>query len=247
MAIAVRGVGTVDGAAVAITPGLPTGTQAGDFLLLFLETSDQTISIATPSGWLEAPNSPVSETTDVTRLTVFYKVAVAGETAPTTTDSGDHQIGRIIGFTGVNINNPFDVTASGTDATSSTTGTVPGATTTVANTMVVAAIATTTDAGANSTAHYSGFTNANLTNLTERIDNQRIAGNGGTLGVATGDFASIGSYGGTDFTIVTAARKAMWSCALKPQPDFVFTLNNYQFPDASTDNTGIISVTEKIK
>jgi hypothetical protein len=110
--------------------------------------------------------------------------------------------------------NPWDVTAGGVEATDDTSGSIPGATTTVANTLVVTAIATSLP-DASSTAKFSGWTNANLTSLTERTDNSVTAGNGGGLAIATGVKATAGAYGNTAVTLVNAAYKGMISIAIK--------------------------------
>lgn len=221
MAVAVRAVGAVASAATAISPGLPAGTVAGDILVMFVETNNQAITV---SGWTEAANSPQSAATASTRLTVFWKRAVGGD-ATTTSDSGDHQIGRIIGFSGCVLSgDPFDVTAGAVEATSDTSGSIPGAVTITPNCMVIAACCTTQDG--NSTAEFSGWTNANLTSLTELIDNTVNTAGGGGIGVATGLFTGPGNYGATTVTLVNASAKGLWSGALKPD---VVTSNNTNF------------------
>ncbi len=131
----------------AITPALPSGIATNDILLLFLNTSNQTITIPTPNGgtWTQVTNSPQGTGTGGSSgsaaLTVFWSRYNGTQGAPTTSDSGDHQIGRIIAIRGATTSgNPWDVTAGGVDATASTTATIPGATTTVANTLVVVAV-----------------------------------------------------------------------------------------------------------
>lgn len=247
MAVEVRSVGTIAGNANAITPALPSGWQVGDLLVLFLETANEAVSISIPvSGWTEASNSPVSEAGGATRLTVFWKRAEISDIDPTTSDSGNHQIGRIIAFTGaITSGDPFDVSISSTDTTSDTSGSASGTTTTVANTMVVVACAVGYNAAANGTAFFSGWTNSNLTDLTEQIDNIRTAGNGGGIGVATGGWASIGDYGTTTFTTASSTTKAMWTAAIKPPA--VAPLTNQFQNYMGVDGANGISVTEKIR
>ena len=134
-------------------------------------------------------------------LTVFWSRYNGTQGAPTTSDSGDHQIGRMIAIRGATTSgNPWDVTAGGVDATASTTATIPGATTTVANTLVVVAAAVGLP-NSNGTANFSAWTNANLSSITERTDNTRNAGVGGGIGVATGGKATAGAYGNTTVTL----------------------------------------------
>ena len=107
------------------------------------------------------------------------------------------------------------MTAGGVESTSDTSGSIPGVTTTVANALVVTALAASLP-DATGTAQYSAWTNANLTSLTERVDNTRNAGNGGGLAVATGVKAAAGATGNTAVTLANSATKAMMSIAIKP-------------------------------
>jgi len=214
--------GAVSSGTGTITPALPSGIAANDILLLFLETSNQAISITNQNGgtWTEVTNSPqycgTAAGTTGARLTAFWSRYNGTQGAPTASDSGDHQLGRIIAIrSAVASGNPWDVTAGGVEAVSDTSGSIPGATTTVGNTLVVAAIATALPDKA-STANFSSWTNANLTSVTECTDNAVNAGNGGGLGVATGIKATAGAYGNTAVTLANAAYKGMMSIAIKP-------------------------------
>ena len=191
--------GTVASGTGAITPALPAGLQANDILLLFVETANQAISITNQNGgtWTQVTGSPqgtgTAGGTAATCLTAFWSRYNGTQGAPTTSDSGNHQLGRIIAIRGATTSgNPWDVTAGGVEATADTSGSIPGATTTVANTLVVVAIATSLP-DASGTANFSGWTNANLSSLTERTDNTVTAGNGGGLGIATGGKATAGA------------------------------------------------------
>ena len=215
--------GAVAAGTGAITPPLPANIAVDDILLLFLETSNQAISIANQSGgtWTAVLNSPQSTGTaagaDGTRLTVFWSRYNGTQTAPVTSDSGNHQLGRIIAVRGVMASgNPWDVTAGGIEAgNTDTSGSIPGATTTVANTLVVAAIATALPDSTTTTA-FSGWTNAGLAAVTERTDDSTGSNNGGGLGIATGTRAAAGAYGATTVTTSASTAKAMMSIALRP-------------------------------
>lgn len=210
----IRAVGASAGAATAISPGLPAGTVAGDLLVMFLETDNEAITV---SGWTEAPSSPQSIGTSPTgtRLTIFYKIAVGGD-ATTTSDSGNHQVGRIIGITTDTFNSttPFNVSAGGTQA-STTAVSIPGATTTVAECLILAACSGDLPDATNSL-EFSGWANADLTAVTERIDNAAAGGNGGAIGVASGEKATAGAYAATTATAATAAQRGCISLAVAP-------------------------------
>jgi hypothetical protein len=216
--------GTVASDIAAITPALPSGIATGDILLLFLETTNQAISIANQNGgtWTEVTGSPQGTGTagsgaNAVRLTVFWSRYNGTQGDPTTSDSGNHQLGRIIAFRGaVASGNPWNVTAGSVDTTADTTGDIPGETTTVVNTLIVAAIATPLP-DADGTANFSAWANSDLTNVIELTDNTTSQGNGGGIGIATGDKATAGAYGTTTVTLGASAKHGMMSIALKPE------------------------------
>jgi hypothetical protein len=209
--------GAVASGTGAITPALPSGIATNDILLLSLETGNEAISISNQNGgtWTEVTNSP--QGTGGTRLTVFWSRYNGTQGNPTTSDSGNHQLGRITAFRGAAASgNPWNVTAGGVESTSDTSGAIPGTTTTVGNTLVVAIIATDLP-DATGTANFSSWANGDLTAVTERTDNTVTAGNGGGLGIATGLKATAGAYGNTTVTLANSAVKGMMSIALKPE------------------------------
>jgi len=214
--------GAVSSGTGAITPALPGSLQTNDILLLFLETANQAISIPTPNGgtWTEVTNSPqgygTAAASNATRLTVFWSRYNGTQGAPTTSDSGNHQLGRMIAIRGATTSgDPCNITTGGTESTADTSGAIPGATTTVANALVVAAIATSLP-DASGTANFSAWANTNLSSVAEQTDNTVTAGNGGGLGIATGVKATAGAYTTTSVTCGTATTKAMMSIAIKP-------------------------------
>ena len=212
-----QAIGTAVNGTGAITVAWPAH-QANDVALLVVETANQAVTLSTPAGFAAVTNSPqgtgTAAGTAATRLTVFWKRATtSAEASAVVADSGDHQDARIITFRGVVASgNPWDVTAGNT-ATASTSASIPGATTTVANTLVVAITANVTDT---TTARYSAWANASLASITERMDSNTTQGNGGGIGIATGVKAAAGAYSATTVTLATSSVKANLSIALKP-------------------------------
>jgi hypothetical protein len=209
--------GTLASGTGNITPALPGGYAANDIFLLFVESANQTIAVPT-AGWAEVTGSPqgtgTAGGTAATRLAVFWKRAIAGDTAPTVTDPGDHAVGRVLAFRGcVASGNPWDITAGDVDTTADTSGSIPGATTTSPDTLIVLAVSNGTDT---TTAQASGWTNASLAGILERIDSNATASNGGGFAVATGGKAVAGAYSATSVTLATASVKGLLSIALKP-------------------------------
>lgn len=204
-----RSAGTFAGSTGDITPGLPTGWQQDDIFLMIVEVESNQ-SVSAPSGWANVTNSPANATT-APKIYVMWRRATASESAPTISDSGDHQLAIIHAFSGCKTTgNPWNVTSSSSESSADTSGTCPSVTTTVTDTMVVLC------ATAWSSASFSGWSNGNLTSLTERSDNGSSAGFGGAIGVATGVKASTGSTGTTSVTYSNSMQKAFITVALEP-------------------------------
>lgn len=208
----VRAVGTVANNQSAIAPGLPSGTVAGDLLIMLLETNNQAITV---SGWTEAPSSPQSSAGFLTRLTIFYKIAAGGDDT-TTSDSGDHQIGRIIGIQAGTFNaaNPFNASNGGKYVETTNPRIMGAVTTTVADCLILMCIAKSQDVS--STTGWSAWTNANLSSITERMDNNTTFGTGGGFGAATGEFASTGSTGTSEVTATNLDEHPWIVLAIEP-------------------------------
>ncbi len=216
---AFRAAGTFISTGSDATPGIPAGTALNDILLLVLETEAAGTPPAAPSGYAEVTNSPqVANTGTVitsTRLAVFWKRAGASESAPTVTDVGNHIMARLFAFSGcIETGDPWDVTAGDADTTSTTTVTIPGATTTTADCLVVLVAASGADV--TSTTEISGWANADLANIAERSDDWSAGASGGGFGVATGEKASAGAYTTSTATLVNAHAQGRMSIALKP-------------------------------
>jgi len=206
-------VGAVALGTTNITPGLPTGWAQDDIFVLAVESQNQLVNPPTGYAILNSGTVIVSTGT-VTRLTVFWKRATASEVAPTVTDPGNHAIGRIIAVRGcVTSGNPWNITATATELVSDTSVSIPGATTTAADCLILAVFTTGTDV--TSTVHVTGWANASLANVVERMDNWTASGLGGGLGMASGEKATAGAYSATTATIVTANFKALMSIALQ--------------------------------
>lgn len=221
--------GAVVEGATAITPGWPAH-QANDIGLMFVDTKNQSIGIL-PDGWAHVENSPqgigTAGDTAASMLTVLWKrAASSAESDLSIGDSGAKQLAVILTFRGcIETGNPVDVTAGGTEA-SDTSVSIPGATTTVNECLIVAAVSAAIDL--TSTAQISAWANASLESITERIDNFASGGPGGGLGVATGVKATAGTYDSTTATLATAAAKGLLSLALKP-PQTQGNPNFFQF------------------
>lgn len=207
----------------AITPPYPAGMVANDVCLLAVESENQAIALTTANGFVQVPAwSPQSAGTaavdPASRLALYWKRTLGGDAAPVVADSGNHTTAQIHCFSGVvTSGDPWDAGAGGNDGgANDATGTVPGATTTSPETLVV--LIASDSRNANSTANCSAWTNADLTSLTERTDNTNTAGLGGGHCMATGVKATAGTYATTTVALATTSYKGAISLALKPMP-----------------------------
>ncbi|MBI3094006.1 MAG: Ig-like domain-containing protein, partial [Rhodocyclales bacterium] len=196
---------------------------ANDVCLLAVESENQAIALTTANGFVEVPTwSPqfagTAATNPASRLALFWKRTVGGDPAPVVGDSGDHTTGQIHCFSGViTSGDPWDTGAGGNDGgVNDTTGSIPGATTTSAETLVV--LLTSNSRNFSNTANCSAWTNADLASLTERTDNTNTASQGGGHCLATGVKATAGPYTTTTVTLATTSYKGAISLALKPIP-----------------------------
>lgn len=222
-----KAAGAFAAGAADVTPALPTGWAVDDIFLLFVETANE--AVTAPTGWTEVTNSPqgtgTAAGTDATRLTVFWRRAEANDTAPTITDPGNHVYAQIINIRGcVETGNPWDVTSGDVAASASTSVSVPTLTTTVVDCLIILGVANATDSLSPQT---SGWTNANLANLTEitAADDNTNAGNGGGFGLAWGEKASAGSIGASTATLATSSVQGRMAIALKPVVPVTYVAN----------------------
>lgn len=222
MAVEYISIGSVAANAAAITVGLPASRQTDDLLLLLVETANQDVTLTgtDSSNWVQLTSSPqgtgTAAGTAATRLTVYYRWVDGTEANIGVGDSGDHQIAQIINYRGVDTTNPFNAQAGSTRTTAGTTVTYPSVVTTVDDCMVLLMEAHSLP-DSNSTAITSGYTNANLTSITERMDQNTNAGNGGGFSLAEGIKATAGTVG-TSSATTTSSVGGMITLALKPAP-----------------------------
>jgi hypothetical protein len=229
------GTGVVEQDSGALTVNWPTHLT-DDIGLLFVESANEVVS--TPAGWasIAAPGTGTGGAAAATRLSVFWKrAASAAEAAVAVSDSGTRQTAFIMGFRGcIATGDPYDVTANDTGASSASVS-IPGATTTVDECLVVAAMSNS-QAIAATTVRPATLANASLSTLTER-ENTQLAGTGGAgatrpLPVGVFSYANgIGNGPGND------ASGSKWGALhFAPSPATIATA----IADADTNNVLLI-------
>src|SRR2546427_4533445 len=119
----------------------PSGTVAGDVMIATIAVRPNTATITTPTGW--TPVLPrVDNSAGTESLAIYRRTADASDSSVTdylwSTSGATFAMGTIQSFSGVDTANPIDVW-NGQATASSTTHATPDVTTTVANTLLVAA------------------------------------------------------------------------------------------------------------
>src|SRR5437870_1439557 len=213
--------GTAQPGTGALTVAWPTH-QTDDIGLLIVETAKEAVTLGTnAANWTQVTNSPQGTGTAGAalspQLTVFWSRATSSSMGAVGLNTGpNHQIAQIITFRGVATSgNPWDVTAGDVNASTTSAVSIPRATTTVPNTLVVAIVANAADSN---TAQTSSWANSSLSSLTDQTaaDVNTNSGLGGGFGVATGVKATAGAYGAPTATLATVSPQGRMSIALRP-------------------------------
>lgn len=199
----------------ALTVPALTGTQAGDIVILFVESANETI--ATPTGYKVLATQVGTGTAGAAgavRIASFYRILEdVADTATSVADSGNHTTAIKMLFRDTSLaDGAFYVTATSVQATASTAMTFPAVVAATDESLIVLAVALDTDAA--STTTVGNVTNASLANITERHDQTVIAGAGGGLAVITGEEATAGSTGTSTATGSTSVTRAYHTISL---------------------------------
>ncbi|MBA3565272.1 MAG: hypothetical protein H0W31_00265 [Actinobacteria bacterium] len=200
----------------------PAGLATDDIEFLVCESMDEAVSLTTTGGFVEVTGSPVSapHATDAllrTRLTVYWRRWATGLADPITNDPGNHIGAYRVAFSGcIATGNPWDTTIASSETVDDGTGSATGGTTSVGECLIAVFIAHAKPDLAGGTAEMSAHTNADLTSVTERYDDAFASGNGGWLGLITGEKATAGAFTATTYTKAVVSYKAHLVVALKP-------------------------------
>lgn len=193
--------------------------DVNDIALLLIENQDAGApSLSTAAGFVQVTNSP-QLTSLASRLSVYWCRATSSAMAsPVIADPGDHCIAQILVFRGVKTTgNPWNVTAGSTIGNgSSSLMTLPTATTTVDNCLVV--LAGTTNADGGSLAWASGWANSTLLDVHEVTDIRTDDGGGGGIVAAVGVMEAAGVIGTSTFSSTANSQGGGMTIALLPEP-----------------------------
>lgn len=234
MAITYVGAGALSfGNGTAANPVAPTGTQAGDLLIVMAGSDNQTIlppSSSTPASgflsWTQVGNQAlqgVGTGTTAARLGVYYRYATgSAEPSASLGNTGTTTMGRMFAVRGVDRADPI---IYATTSSSALAGAQNFSCSFQAIDRSFIAFCLQTGRDANSTNAFAFTANASLQNTTERIDEVVNTGNGGGFALWTADVTSSVNPGLFNITKVTAFTDgiSMMALALRPKNRVVLT------------------------
>ena len=198
------------------TVSWPSGTCKGDLGILVVESSGGDAA-ASLSGWSHFAGSPVVDVADATgsKLSVLWRFADSDSPAnQTLPDPGDHQIVRLLTFTGVSRTRPSRITATDTKTTASTSVTWPSLVTPSPNCLVLYVASRPDDSSL--TTVFSSFANSSLTSVTEIGESGSTQGDGGGIVMGYGIKAVQSSVGNATATMSVSVTNALFVAALEP-------------------------------
>ena len=188
-----------------MVPGLPAGWQADDihYLACISENGDS----FTATGWSHVAGSPLNNATLNTSLSVLWRRAVAGDTAPTVGTATGGSACRITGYSGcITTGTPHDTPTTNTGTTLTATWLSLDPSDTAA--MVIAFLGIESQF---SSATVSGYSGTNPT-FSEAFDSENTAGSNWVT-VAVADGTNDGAATGDRTATIAATTTAFW-CAL---------------------------------
>lgn len=212
------------------TYGLPAGWAEDDLFMLCVEMENGTGLEADPFNPTGAPAAPTGYTlywsqasqaagfSDRTRMAVYWKRATASESSVFFSDVGNHQVGFISAWRGVDwAYGPFDDAASGSTSTNDTSVTTSPGITTVTDKATILWFSSAGDALTEDATFSSigGGTGAD-TGPTLAKQATTLGGTDGSIMLAYGSKNSGGSVGGMTATVYEAEEEANLTVALIP-------------------------------
>lgn len=211
---AIRAAGTPVGAAAGgnVTPGLPAGWAANDVHIAVIATQEGANFPTMPGGWTAVSGTPdsVSGAGGTVSISLFSRMAQAGDTAPLVTYAGATGINAvIIGILGCSQSTPVEVVGAVTkDGAAGTEVTCASVTTLTAHDLVLLVVVA---AGAVTFGTYTGTPTP-----IEIVDDDAPGAAGPSLAVAAFAMDAIGATGARTATIAASARAGLQLALRRP-------------------------------
>lgn len=198
MVASVRSVGSPAGGTGSITVN-PGTHESGDIQLLIIESASS-VSVLNNDFIILFSRS---ESSNSTYLTVGIRKCTSSSMGSTIVDdTGDHTYGLIVTIKDcIDYGNFLCSYGSSLKGTASTSTNAPSVTTDKNNCLILNIISRDNDS---SSSAFSNWVNSNLKNLTEIFDSGTTAGNGGGIGIATGELEYAGDTGTTTASVTSS-------------------------------------------
>lgn len=227
---AFRAVGTAANTATRatnITPGMPTGWAADDIAIMYAAISiigssplvPPSFQAADPTGWTKIDEATINNGTNTrgVRAAWYWRRLVDLDASPNLQMQNNGSGGTsyclqaaIAAYPGcITSGDPWDV-KNVTSSTGGTSVSIPGVTTTVADTRVILAIGTDND----NTVTSQSTTDPGA--LTENFDLVTTTGSDAGVSGASAAKASTGATGDGTATMLSTNPRVLWLIALKP-------------------------------
>ncbi len=206
-----RSTGTYVAGTGNVTPGLPSGYQADDIFILYVEfdsTDNPSFSI---SGWTQIGTTIRTSTASGTGtgFAMFWKRATSSETAPNVPDTGNHTSAFIQAFKGCKTSgSPINTSSQTWNDSAGTSVVFNNVTTTVNNCAVIYA---GTHGFDTDTAQFSSWSGAS-----EIANFSTSQGSGGGIGVAVTSKVTAGLTGSVSATLLSSSSRTEMTVALEP-------------------------------
>jgi hypothetical protein len=200
----------------------PAGHAVDDIAILHLCNKGNDAGPTLPAGWTAFaahPNGPGAVSSNYPIQSLFWRRATStSETAAAISDGGQRTYGRMIVVRGcVTTGTPFDegtaYGAIGSAESTTTTPSIPAVTSSVNDCLILALYECV---GGLDPGLISGFTNANLTSVTNLHEDHSTAGGGYSTYAASGVLTTAGSSGATTAEFTELRRHASIQIAMKP-------------------------------
>lgn len=204
------------GVVATITPGLPAGIATNDILICEAARKSEVdpLTITNQNGGTWAEITP-SHSGNAHRGHWFWSRYNGTQGAPTVGTADVCSAARIIAIRGaIATGNPIEGGSGDAPTFAETTSTLLSITTLGSDRLIVLGIVGELPDAAGTNV-YGTWTNANLANLTERIDGSVAEGTGLSLGIATGEKAAQGVIG-TSTVVHASFRVAFKTFAIIP-------------------------------
>lgn len=222
--------------ALGTTPSLPASLSNGDLLIAVVSTPNDDTLYSVDGDWtlLGTTGTGTVATAGAVDVWVWFATYNGSALGAFGTTNARLKCQQVYAFR--NATDPTNY-STGLQTTAGTAWTLPTLTTTVADSYIFFAIGN--DRDADSTANISGYTNSNLTNITEIHDQTVSTGVGGGIATVYAEEATPSTIGTTSCTSASSNTGAFITFSINRPQALTLTLNSGSYTYTGT-STGLL-------